>query len=150
MQISRDFGAYIKELILYSLNSKMFKTLITATGQRMTTLNRDCHHSVTLDRSRKLREEVGIGRGLPSGLSLDDREPVNSRWFPNSLHPSGRDRQSRGVTIDQYRDPCAQGSHLETFRVSLPAYCPKIHSLPGGISKYLENQNREHGGCFTV
>ena len=61
-----------------------------------------------------------------------------------------KDRQSRGVIIDQYRDPCAQGSHLETFRVSLPAYCPKIHSLPGGISKYLENQNREHGGCFTV
>lgn len=28
-----------------------------------------------------------------------------------------KDRQSRGVIIDQYRDPCAQGSHLETFRV---------------------------------
>ena len=102
------------------------KFKLWCTGQRMTTLNRDCP------------------------LILNDREPVNNRWFPNSLHPSGRDRQSRGVTIDQYRDPCAQGSHLETFRVSLPAYCPKIHSLPGGISKYLENQNREHGGCFTV
>ena len=98
MQISRDFGAYIKELILYSLNSKMFKTLITATGQRMTTLNRDCHHSVTLDRSRKLREEVGIGRGLPSGLSLDDREPVNSRWFP-TLNILAAETGNQGVSL---------------------------------------------------
>ena len=64
----------------------------------MTTLNRDFPHSVTLDRSRKLRDEVRIGRVLPSGLSLDDREPVNSHWFP-TLYNLAAETGNQGVSL---------------------------------------------------